>query len=37
VIQHLNKELKINMMLGGAKTVKDIQATQLYTDASFNQ
>ncbi|WP_193017059.1 lactate oxidase [Proteus sp. FME41] len=36
VIQQLNKELKINMMLGGAKTVKDIQATQLYTDASFN-
>lgn len=37
VIQQLNKELKINMMLGGAKTVKDIQATPLYTDASFNQ
>lgn len=37
VIQQLNKELKINMMLGGAKTVKDIQATPLYTDASFNK
>lgn len=35
VIQQLNKELKINMMLGGARNVKEIQATQLYTDADF--
>ncbi|HEJ9661004.1 lactate oxidase [Proteus mirabilis] len=35
VIQQLNKELKINMMLGGARNVKEIQATHLYTDADF--
>ncbi|HDT3000640.1 TPA: alpha-hydroxy-acid oxidizing protein [Proteus mirabilis] len=35
VIQQLNKELRINMMLGGARNVKEIQATQLYTDADF--
>ena len=35
VIQQLNKELRINMMLGGARNVKEIQATHLYTDADF--
>ncbi|HGN1329107.1 TPA: lactate oxidase [Proteus mirabilis] len=35
VIQQLNKKLKINMMLGGARNVKEIQATHLYTDADF--
>ena len=35
VIEQLNKELRINMMLGGARNVKEIQATHLYTDADF--
>lgn len=35
VIEQLNKELRINMMLGGARNVKEIQATHLYIDADF--
>lgn len=35
VIEHLNKELKINMMLGGAKNIKEVKATKLYTDKDF--
>lgn len=36
VIEHLNKELKINMMLGGKRNIKEVQATRLLTDADFN-
>ena len=35
VIQQLNKELTINMMLGGAKNVEDVKKTKLYTDKDF--
>ncbi|MEX9871052.1 lactate oxidase [Providencia huaxiensis] len=35
VIQQLNKELSINMMLGGAKNIEGVKATQLYTDKDF--
>nr|ELR5075940.1 hypothetical protein [Providencia stuartii] len=35
VIQQLNKELSINMMLGGAKNIESVKATQLYTDKDF--
>lgn len=36
VIEHLNKELRINMMLAGAKDVEAIKKTRLYTDEDFN-
>lgn len=32
VIQHLNKELSINMMLAGAKNIDAVKKTKLYTD-----
>lgn len=35
VIQQLNKELSINMMLGGAKNIESVKATKLYTDMDF--
>jgi len=35
VIDQLNKELTINMFLGGAKNIKEIQNTKLYTDKDF--
>ncbi|MEQ5127706.1 lactate oxidase [Providencia alcalifaciens] len=35
VIQQLNKELSINMMLGGAKNIQAVKETQLYTDKDF--
>ncbi|ENG4185989.1 alpha-hydroxy-acid oxidizing protein [Providencia rettgeri] len=35
VIQQLNKELSINMMLGGAKNIEGVKATKLYTDKDF--
>ncbi|MBP6083613.1 MAG: alpha-hydroxy-acid oxidizing protein [Providencia sp.] len=35
VIQQLNKELSINMMLGGAKDIKAVKETKLYTDKDF--
>lgn len=35
VIQQLNKELSINMMLGGAKNIESVKATKLYTDTDF--
>jgi isopentenyl diphosphate isomerase/L-lactate dehydrogenase-like FMN-dependent dehydrogenase len=35
VIEQLNKELRINMMLGGARNVKEIQATKLYSKKDF--
>ncbi|WP_419555480.1 lactate oxidase [Providencia stuartii] len=35
VIQQLNKELSINMMLGGTKNIESVKATTLYTDKDF--
>lgn len=35
VIEHLNKELRINMMLAGAKDVEAVKQTKLYTDEDF--
>lgn len=35
VIQHLNKELTINMMLGGAKNIEEVKKTKLFTDKDF--
>ncbi|EMZ5447870.1 MULTISPECIES: lactate oxidase [Providencia] len=35
IIQQLNKELSINMMLGGAKNIESVKATKLYTDMDF--
>lgn len=35
VIEHLNKELTINMMLGGAKNIEAVKNTKLYTDKDF--
>ncbi|MEY0007119.1 lactate oxidase [Providencia rettgeri] len=35
VIQQLNKELSINMMLGGVKNIEGVKATKLYTDKDF--
>lgn len=35
LIEQLNKELIINMFLGGAKNIKEIQNTKLYTDKDF--
>ena len=32
-----NKELKINMMLGGARNIEQIKKTKLYTDKNFEQ
>lgn len=37
VVEQLNKELKINMMLGGAKNIEQIKKTKLYTDKNFEQ
>lgn len=37
VIQQLNKELTINMMLGGAKNIQAVKNTKLYTDKDFAQ
>ncbi|MCF7646336.1 lactate oxidase [Bacillus subtilis] len=35
VIQQLNKELTINMMLGGAKNIEAVKKTKLYSDKDF--
>ncbi|WP_425476437.1 lactate oxidase [Providencia sp. 21OH12SH02B-Prov] len=35
VIQQLNKELSINMMLGGTKNIESVKVTTLYTDKDF--
>lgn len=35
VIQQLNKELSINMMLGGARNIEGVKATKLYSDKDF--
>lgn len=35
VIQQLNKELRINMMLGGAKDINAVKQTRLYTDSDL--
>ncbi|MCW2270882.1 isopentenyl diphosphate isomerase/L-lactate dehydrogenase-like FMN-dependent dehydrogenase [Pseudomonas sp. JUb96] len=32
MIHHLNKELTINMMLGGTKNIEAVKSTELYTD-----
>lgn len=35
VIEHLSKELTINMMLGGAKNIEAVKNTTLYSDKDF--
>ncbi len=35
VIQQLNKELTINMMLGGVKNIEEVKKTKLYSDKDF--
>lgn len=35
VIQQLNKELRINMMLGGTKDINAVKQTRLYSDRDF--
>ncbi|OYR07927.1 dihydroorotate dehydrogenase family protein [Brucella grignonensis] len=35
VVQQLNKELTINMMLGGAQNIEAVKKTRLYTDKDF--
>lgn len=35
VMEQFNKELKINMMLGGAKDIEAIKKTKLYTEKDF--
>lgn len=35
IIEHLNKELRINMMLAGARDIEAIKKTPLYTDEDF--
>lgn len=35
VIEHLNKELRINMMLAGTANLDAVKKTRLYTDADF--
>ena len=35
IIEHLNKELRINMMLAGAGDIEAIKKTPLYTDEDF--
>ncbi|MBR7653541.1 alpha-hydroxy-acid oxidizing protein [Brucella oryzae] len=35
VIQQLNKELTINMMLGGVRNIEEVKKTRLYTDRDF--
>lgn len=35
VIQQLNKELTINMMLGGVKNIEEVKRTKLYSDKDF--
>lgn len=37
VIQQLNKELTINMMLGGAKDIEAVKKTKLYSDQDFSK
>ncbi|WP_199773079.1 alpha-hydroxy-acid oxidizing protein [Ensifer adhaerens] len=35
VVHQLNKELTINMMLGGAKTIEEVKNIRLYADEDF--
>ena len=35
VMEQFNKELRINMMLGGAKDIEAVKKTKLYTDKDF--